>query len=481
MPEPIQAGLEQYHTRDSSLTVYLNGFGYVTTSAPLKTENGVAQIVGIPSEVMLESLHLILGSSDVRIAGARIVEPTTLAEIAQGYIGKKVYDPSIDGSNEEVSVLGISGDGLLVKLKGEGAVYSKPLDSFRYPQKGIPAIRHRQALELRLEGVKDGGNTRTLDLAYLTNGIELSPHYNICLRGDKLTLEAEVVVDNQTGKSYKDVELSVVPGKVEKPEVRHFHRRRAEIMALDSMAVEEVSSLSGVTRSEEDGQIVYHMGKRDLPLGESKFGVLKPNELDYKVVYSAHVGRGARPEISTLLRFETPMTLPVGSVAVYSEGTTGKGKDIVEKYEGGGQISHPVLKGKEVNIDLRTPDTLEMKVEQVGVIRVVKTQIGEKGKPIFALEREFRVTANNAGEDNATIETYLGFTEFQRLVDFSLDTKGDVKGSNARWDVLVEAGKETTFTYKVQTLGFSQMTREQLRRLLKREMPRMPSGDENLE
>ncbi|MCX6742350.1 MAG: hypothetical protein NTX24_04240 [Candidatus Pacearchaeota archaeon] len=462
----------QSEAHDRSLAVYLNGFAHVTTSVGLKTQNGVAQVGGIPSQVMLESLHPILDSRDVVIAGARIVKPTTLVEIAQSQLltEKKVYD-----SNSEVLPLVIDGNNLLVK-GAAGMVYSKSLDGFRYVVDDVAKIRARQDLELRLGGIEDGKETR-VDLAYLTDGIELGPSYNITLVGDKLRLTAEVKVDNQTGKSYEDVELKVIPGKVKKPEViRRFHNMGGRFgLPIEEVELASLECCDGVTRSEENGQIVYSMGKRDLPLGESKFGLMnKIPELDYKMVSRANLGKDAKPEIITLLTFEAPLTFPVGSVAVYSERRGLGDKAVTEYYEGGGQISHPALKGSKVSVDLRTPDTLEMKVEQVGQAEMINTEKGTKENPLYALQSEFKVTAKNAGQDDVRIETYLALSSTQKLIEsrgLTADLTGILPsiytGGGARWNVPVKAGQETTFTYKIRDEKFIPMGRAEIARLLK--------------
>ncbi len=464
---------EQYQANDNSIAVYLNGFGHVTTSVRLKVEKGIAQVVGIPSEFMLESLHTILDSSDVGIRSARVVEPTTLEELARNSIGKSIMDLARNG--KDVTALTVHGNNLLVQdSEHAGCVYSKSLESFKYPENSVD-IKQRQAVELGLQGLEDGTES-TLGFSYLTEGIGLSPFYTIRLKGDKLQLTADVEVDNKTGKPYEKVDLDIIPGEVEMPElisrvsggrIRRIRRPLPveEVMSLD--AIEEVSAF------EEGGQVGYAMGKRDLPLGKSRFALFGASGLDYEIAYSTSIQHGEsfsswmkmRPEISTVLRFKAPIILPVGGVAVYSERPGLEKGKVIERYEGGGSIENPVLKDEKVRVALRTPDTLEMKVEQVGEPLIVNTEKGTKDKPIYAVQREFRVTTKNAGEENAVIETDLHLAPFQSLIDTSLTA--DISRRNPKWNVQVEAGKTTEFNYTVQNLGYSPVSQSELIRLFK--------------
>lgn len=453
---------QQYETKDNSIALYLNGIAHIATSVQLKVENGIAQIVGIAPKFMPESLHTILDSKDIKIKNARVLEPTTLAEIAEGKIRipEVVYDK---GDKCDVTPLLVQGDKLLVEVVlgvGELVVYSKPLDAFGYKGVDKQNIRKRQAFELQLDGLENGID-KTLKLSYLTEGITLIPHYNVVLVGNKLVLNAEVEVENKTGKSYEGVELAVIPGDVGIP---YLPRGEPAIRGVYAVAakMEEIELVEEVTRFEEGGQIGYAFGKKDLPKGDSRFNVFKTKELGYSIVYQTDL-RNRRPKINARLKFKTPTTLQSGSVAVYSEKPGLDEKSQIERYEGGGAISSPVLKDKEVKIDLRTPDTLDMRVEQIGKTNIVKTDIGTEAAPIFALEREYKVTASNSGQDDVSIETYLGLSETERILESSLKQHDESSGRRIRWDVLVKAGEETIFSYKIQNAQFTPVSEDQIR------------------
>ncbi len=347
------------------------------------------------------------------------------------------------------TALALKDDKLIVE-DSEGFIHIKPLTDFRYPpDKNGKDIRQKQALELQLEGLEDG-KERILNISYLTGGITLTPHYNIVLSEGKLVLNADVEVDNRTGKSYEEVELAVILGDVGMP---YLPRKAPRIRRFAALVAGVTELAEEVTRFEEAGQIGYAFGRKDLPKGDSRFSVFKTKELDYQIVYRTNLGVG-KPKINAVLEFKAPTTLQGGSVAVYAEKLGVDEKSRIERYEGGGAISS-VLKDKDVDIALRTPDTLEMKVEQLGETNIVKTDLGTEAAPVFALEKEFKATAKNAGKDDVTIETYLGLSETEKVLESKLKQHEESTGKKVRWDIEVKAGTEVVFTYKTQNIQFT--------------------------
>ena len=440
---------EQYQVKNNSVTLYLNNIAHITASVELKKAQDRVNLLGIAPEFELETLHPIFGSKKIKILEAMVLEATTLKEIAESLIGRKIYDRE---ANKYVKNLGVEGNNLLVKGASD-LLYAKPLTAFDY--KTDEEIRERKALQLKLQGI--GNEKQILELSYLTNGITLTPHYNITLINKRLALASAVEVKNRTGEAYKDVELEVVPGDVETPYLPRG--RPPKIMRLEAMAL----TAEGVKSFEEEGQIRYTFGRKNLPKGDSRFnfGELK-KKLNYKIIYRTNLGNQEKPDISAVLRFKAPVTLTAGSVAVYSEKTISGESKLIERYEGGGAIKNPVLKGKNANIKLRTPDTLEIKVEQTGHTKHVKT----KTKPVFAFEKGYKVTAANAGQDEVTIETYLELSETEKIVKTNLQQHKKSSKRQIRWDVTVKPGKETTFSYKIQDFGFKPIPEDEIKAIL---------------
>lgn len=437
---------EQYEVKNEVLTLYIGGFAHI--QATLQAKNGVNQITGISEQAIHGTLHPTLDTKDATILRERTLEPTSLKEIAESQIGESVLD-----SEKSVKALSVIGDQLLVS-DDNGHVYSKPLTMFQYSPVDV---RQKRSLEVELGGLTDA--EKTIHVGYLTEGITLTPHYNVLVTPVGLVLTAEALVRNGTGKSYK-VDFEIIPSEVGRPYFtggdRGYRPCVRRVAALGAGSIDYVGE--EVAEFEEGGQIGYTLGEREIPKGESRLGIFTTKPLNYKIILKATLGNIKRegdmkPDIDTFLRFKAPKNLHAGSVAVYGEvpsicesKTTTR-----ERYEGGGEIGKPVLKDQNVDIALRTPDTLDMKVKQIGETKFVRTDIGTAKAPVFASEREFEVTTNNQGQDNVTIETYLHLRANERLLKYSIPHK-ERSGSIVRWDILVEAGKEMKFTYTFQSL-----------------------------
>lgn len=446
--------MPQYKVEDNSVTLYLNGIAHVTTLVKLgqlRAQNDIAKIVGIALKADLESLHTILDSKGIEIKRARVLEPTTLAEIAKSKIGDEVRDRE---SGENVRVYNVK-DGQLLVGRLE-RVYSKPLNAFEYGIKPED-IREERVLELKLEGLNE---KQTLKMSYLTGGIKLTPHYNIVLTNGELVLSTELKVENRTGKPYYNVNLETIPGNIGKAYVPVSREERPRIRRVEAFEESLVMAV-GVTRFEEEGQVRYELGRQDLPEGHSRFSVGKTKGLDYEIIYRADLN--SKPKIKAALRFTAPFTIPIGSVDVYREKSKSE-DEVIERYEGGGAIEKPVLEGEDANITLREPDTLEMKVEQIGKAELVETKL--ETETVLALEREFKVTARNAGEEDVTIETYLELRDTEELIETSLTQHAQHEKSSERkirWDLAIEAGQKTTFNYKTRDSGVRLMTKQEIK------------------
>lgn len=466
----VRLMVDQYQAKDSSLTVYLNGLAHVvaTTNTPVASQ---AEISNVSPQLVLESLHPVLASHDTKILEARLLEPTRLSEIARNLAGQdvrvvgtsEVYD-GVGGAS--LRVLAGEGDRVVGYSHGKAAVI--PLRNVWFDAEAVPT-HNQTALALRLEDAKED---KPLVFSYLTEGIALTPHYTIQLRGKRLVLTADVEMENRTGKTFTDVALEVVPGEVGRPYLTRNAQfadisRRVMSESTDLFMMDEVALEEGVSATEREGQISYGFGKQTIPQGRSKFGVFATKPLAYDIAYTASLNEG-RSGINAMLRFTAPTTLPAGSVAVYSERNQGGRKN--EHYEGGSTISNPVLRKRKVNITLRQPDTLDMKVLQKGESRVVQTTLEGKDRvPVYALIRTYEATVRNAGQHAAMIEASLYLSPASKVLDSSLKEHSKSTGQQKRWDVKVPAGEKVILTYTVQEpIQFRQVAQHEVEALLKK-------------
>lgn len=439
--------VEQNKAETKRLTLYFGGFAHIL--AEVRAQDGSNQITGVSSQMLDGTFHPALESQDVVVQQARVLEPTTLDEIIEANKGKAVK--SKDGRTTATLLSMENGLFILSNDPNRPPVFTAPISDYLLNNFLPDGLRNFKSLGVVLSGVK----SENLAFGYLTKGINLTPHYNVLLTDQGLVLKADALIQNESGESYK-TQFEIIPGNVGLP---HFSGgvRAVMLYRMESRRVEEVDYLGGVDESEEKGQIVYGFGEREIPVGKSSFGIFTTKPLEYKIVYKANLGR-RDCGIDTCLRFKAPKNLHQGAVAVYTEAT----QESRERYEGGSEIRGSVLKGQDVDISLRTPDTLKVKTRQVDQTEIVETDIGSKGVHVFAYQRQYEVTLTNSSQEEVVMELYLGLSETQSVLNPSLAQHEQSSGTLNRWDVSVPAGSETKFTYTVQDAQFQPVPRDVL-------------------
>ncbi len=456
--------MTQYQAKDRSLTVYLGGIAHVGAAVQLSGNENSMQITGIARTAMLDSLHTT-GDDKVRVLEARVREETSYDDVAKQLVGATVTESAVGKDGDRYRVVAVKGEQAV--LERNGLLYVESLQGFNAPADGI-TLNQKNAVELHVAGVPKKG--ADISLSYLADGISLTPTYTIAIKGSKLVLTAEIGIDNRTGKSFDNVALQVVPGEVGRPYFQHGYEPitvRKVVAATTMMSEEALFALDEmVAVKEEQDQIRYDFSARNVPEGSSKFGVFKTKPLKHTIGYTAHLREGTS-QVSAVLRFAAPITLPAGAVAVFSE--TKQKDSKTEKYEGGSTLQ-TVLKNRRATISLRQPDTLDVRVLQKGETKIDEATLGEDGRaPVYALTRTYEVTVRNAGAGKATIETYLGLNIGEKVLACSISDHEKSTARQKRWDVSVPAGEKRRFTYTTQEpIQFRNVSREDIEALLRK-------------
>ena len=440
---------------DNSLAVFLNGFGYVTTEFKTKGD-GIILVEGIAQEAAFKTLTPILDSKQVEFSSARIVEATTLEDLARQNIGETVN--GVDSGTH--TLLGTIGN--LGIVSRESSKRLAKLKNLIFPKGDY----HDQGIELDLKNTPD--NARTIQAAYLVNRINLEPHYNITIKGDKVVVKAQINIENQSGKSYDDVAFTVIPSQVNKPSnPQQFIAAGGHHREIRRIVSEECLLMSDSVNIEEDstGQRRYTFGKRTIHKGKSEFALFTTKELDYKIKHSTRLSKGDCT-VNTVLQFKAPDLLHMGSVAVSSQIETKDG--MTEQYEGGGNFPQAVLKEKNASVHLRNPDTLQVKVEQIGETELIESNIKTpEGAAIYEEVKQYKVTATNGSQTDTTIESHLNDISAIRKMTSSSIPPSENKGY-PRWDLAIPAGEEVSFTYKVKSRLLKELTYEEKEAYLKK-------------
>ncbi len=476
---------------DEQVTVYLNGTAHVQARAVVHPVEGRVELPSIASTYIPETLHPSLDSKHISVLESRLLPAMTFADIARS----QIHQTGIGDAGKKLcgQLLNVEGDRAIIH--GAGKIHSIPVDDLLLNfETSIPVpfeYRHVPAVELVLGGVEDG---QTVQLSYLAEHITLTPNYRLVLLPDnQLTMTGEMHVKNQSGKAFTDVVLEVIPSEVHLPRVnrgggrtRHDGYDGEFIGAFMAFGGGPGSGESGVF--EEDGQTVFVLGKRNLPEGDARFGLFRTDAVEYEVKLRANLSGGRQSHTpSSVLSFTTPVPIECGQADVYSTRELGDRK--YERFEGGNSIG-PVAKGGKVELALKSPDTLEVKVERVEKALVESALLWDDESPVFALSETLAVTIRNAGAENVVIEgaVHLGTGESVELVqdasvilkeetDRDVRTLTDLLGVALRedrkdsreyqtWRIPVPAHGEVTFSYAKESAQMTALSREEIKRQL---------------
>ncbi|MBS3137517.1 hypothetical protein J4232_03725 [Candidatus Woesearchaeota archaeon] len=455
---------------EESLRLYTNGIAHVVGEFikhkkidPKPEDDTKIFLTGIPSKVLLDSVHFALGSKDIAITDVRRVTPSSLTEIALSYVGEQIH---IDGSNTEVTLISVlnppsSIPTLFVRRERHVFTITANQATFDYltpNDLNSRDITLSSGLEIKLSDTLPA-NTKA-QISYLVEGIQVNPCYRITLVDDSLRIAAEVSINNNTGKSFSGVDVTVVPGEVTKS-----YDSGMRFLGENAPVMRRVVA-PGVEREESGGQISYRLGKRDVSNGESKFTLFTTTEaIDYSVKYFATLNR-ERPNVGSWLEFKAPETLPGGSVAVYKERVSAESTELT--YEGGTNID-TTQRDEMISIPLNKPDTLEVMVKKGHR----ETDKVDNSSDVYATIQDYTVTITNTGNTAATLTLSLDLDQYASLLKSNITHEEKEEYHLGRkwnkWNITVPSDEKVKLEYTVLENHYKQvpLTREEVIRKIK--------------
>lgn len=140
----------------------------------------------------------------------------TPAKLLEKYVGREVgvirSHPTTGEETEEVAEVLAASNGIVLRIGDRIEAGSLP---GRIVYRDIPStLRDRPTLVMRLDGTEAG--ERTLELSYLTGGLEWQADYvgELNAAEDLLDLTGWVTLTNQSGTRYRHAQLQLVAGEV---------------------------------------------------------------------------------------------------------------------------------------------------------------------------------------------------------------------------------------------------------------------------
>jgi hypothetical protein len=442
--------LDSSQQKSLSLTIYQNGLGFVRDQRAAKLAKGVNLIAfeDVSSELIPDSL-LVTGTG-FRINERRFAFDLLNAQVLlEKSVGKTVsflrMNP-VTGNEERFQAKILSAQNpIIIERDGHVEVAG---DARLVLDKLPEGLRPRPALLAELE---TGIEIQTdLSLAYLSNGLGWNTSYSAELNetGTSISLRSWANLTNTSGVDYKNVELSLAAGSVN----RRVQPSPQMVMAKGAprtltMAMDSVQESMAEPAQALGGMHLYNMPKLlNLNDRETKQVALMPEAslkskrilvTRFNPVYGAFHQQAQsplHPDIELSFTNDSGQPLPDGLVRLYREHSDGKLYFIGED-----QLT-------------QTPMNSEAKLHpgksfDVTVLRT-QTDFKTEGLEKNTYEAAYTVLLKNAKPIPETVrleETFPGQWELRQ----SSIKPTTSEGKFANWEILIPANGEISLNYRV--------------------------------
>ncbi|MCK6579272.1 MAG: DUF4139 domain-containing protein [Anaerolineae bacterium] len=301
------------------------------------------------------------------------------------------------------------------------------------------------------------GGEQQIKLTYLTGGLNWTADYNLLLANDERSLDLNgwVTLTNQSGAAYRDAQVKLIAGDVNRLPEPELMARMADGIAYAAASPEEQVAqrdfsqykLYEITRPvtigmNETKQVEFVAGA-DIPA--TTIFVYEPSQGYYNYgspLIDQYYGQTGVRDVGFYLEFSTgaegglDAALPAGRIRVYQEDTDGAALLIGEN-----AIDH-TAKGEDVRIYLGNAFDL----------------VGERVQTSYSLiasnvlEETYEIRLRNRKEDQAVEirvpEHLFRWTNWQIVASSMAYTQTD--SSTIEFRPTVQPGQETIITYTVR-------------------------------
>lgn len=439
-----------FSVQAAELNIY-NGYAWIKESRDLKIEKGEQSIKleNLPRAVDPQSVLLMPTEDAFQILSQQyrydLLSPESLTT---RFEGKEITVERIAGDSmlRDKGVL-LSTSPMILKKTDGTLVAINGYSSIVYPN--LPeGLATKPSIFATIDAPRTGG--ASADIFYQTDGFRWWVDYALQLNSDgtRANFSADLSVENQSGKTFNNVNLALVEGTIPEPQQESMPRANAmKAMAMDA------APMGGVSAGNV-GDIKRYKVKQSVTLPENTTTRLPflPPVKDVKVTktyrYQATQNYGGgvyndpnfgitpRQEISVTLAFKNDaFALPAGKMRVFEDGKNGR------VFLGQPQIQR-VAENELLELPLGTAFDITGKREQENF-----TQDQKRNQ----MEETIRVTLNNYSKKEVTVmvtENLYRSTNAQILEKSHDFTKKDAQ--TIEFPIKIPAGGESTLKYKVR-------------------------------
>ncbi len=427
-------------TRKVKIKIGLNALALRDVSAQIRPETALLRSISAPG-----SLTLLEQNFDFDLL--------TPEKLLEKYVGKTVSlvktNPATGVETTEQATVLSANNGVVLRV-GNRIETGVPLGRIVYDN--VPAnLRDRPTLVTQINN--KNATDQTVELSYLTGGLGWKADYvaELNAKEDMLDLSGWVTLTNTSGASYKNANLQLVAGDVNRvqPQASPMSMRKN----MDMVSAEAAAPMR------EEGLLEYHLYTLDRPttiaenqtkqvalLSASGIPVHKDLVLQgAEYYYQSQYGEiGTKMKLGVFIEFENKeasklgLPLPKGILRVYKKDSQGNAQFVGED-----------------NID-HTPknETVRLKLGEAFDVTADKKQTDFKVLPNpqkghVAYESAFEFTLKNAKKEKVTVTVQEPISGDWKIISESAP-HSKANSHLAVWKIDIPAEGKTTLTYRAQ-------------------------------
>lgn len=452
--QPSQVKSTAQNRTSLGITIYNSNFALVRETRRLDLPAGIVHLglEGVPTSIEPSTVHLGPSPGIELLDQSYEYDLLNPKSLLEKYVGKRItliFREQQGGSTHyrrEQAVL-LSTNGPVWKIDGEIVTGIHP-DGYRFP--ALPGrLYSRPTLVLTLKNSRTGKHS--LQVSYLADHLNWHADYVLDLtrKGGKGSLEGWVTLENNSGTSFRNAELSLVAGQV--------HRSgRQGPRPLVVMARAKAETTGGTAPQFSQAPVgEYHLYrlKRSVSLGNNaskQISLLSAASLPVKHTYvvegSSRVFRTRLPEgapapqaVRVFLSFRNDdaaklgIPLPAGIVRVYQSDDRGNlillGED---------RIQH-TPKNERVQLDVGNAFDI--------TAHRIQTDFQRISNRVY--ESAFAITLRNHKDKRVTVEVREPVGGSWKMLKSNFPAK-KLNASTVEFDVPVAAGGTAKLTYRVR-------------------------------
>ena len=420
----------------NSITIYNNNLAHINESQKISLKEGLQEIKfkNLPNSIIVDSISPIFDDSVKLISQTYKYNPLNIHNLLKANLNSEVEFYSQDkqkkllkGKLINLNPTIIESDKKYYIVDSNSIVFNKLPKNIDYKPYLIWMIDSKKA------------KNSSVELSYLLNGINWSSNYTATLNDDTLNLKAWANIVNKSGKEFKDANVELIAGVV--------NRHRANIAPMARMYKSKVMSMEAsadinMPPKSISGYHIYKLPNRVTLLNNQsqQIVMLEAKNIKYKryaVANNSYFNRYQERKInfSQQIKFKNSkenalgLPLPQGLVRVYKS----------KHYLGDSKIRN-TPKGENITLNIG------QMFDVVGKQKIIKYIVRDKYRDI-----ETKYTIKNRGKEPIEVKISENIPRYRDTIKFKTSCSGicTSKEKNAflrEFSIKLKANESYSFT-----------------------------------